>query len=80
MSMAELPRPIPWLLARSLSLSYEHSLAYRVDGLPIQREVHTPMRNNEPCGTSDVTYWIDGDDRCFRSEGELRDAYAGAVT
>lgn len=73
--MTPLPDPIPWVFAGSLSLSYKHSLVWRVEGLPIQKESHTPMRDSEVMGKANVSYWIDGDDRCFNSEDELRKAW-----
>ena len=51
---------------------------YRNDAHGIQREVHTPCRRGE-WGDGQVSYFLDGDEREFKTAAELYVAYMEAV-
>ncbi len=59
-----------WSLGVHTSFRNEHQSVYRDNALGVQKETLVPYRNGQPCEGKSY-YYIDGDEREFRSEEEL---------
>jgi len=68
---------INWEFKFHLNTEKQHSLLYRaeVNGIGVQKEVHTTFKRGK-FDKVEVYYFIDDDDREFRSEEELLKALA----
>jgi len=71
-----MPSP-KWRFVNSMSMLTEHSLLYRDDSISAQKEIWTKFRNGHPVGKGKVTFYLDGDDREFKSERAMLAALAG---
>ncbi len=70
--MIETVKPL-WKMRMHMNCGTKHHLLYRDDALRVQKEVHTSFRNGIP-GKGKTYYFIDNDEREFRTEESLIEA------